>query len=171
MSVIFLGIVGYLGSVLYERAFATDGEVPLVEEVEVKYQYPVNMVLKNTDGSVIHAIVFGRSERHVQFTRDGQEFVYPIDSLAEDVKVRLRKYPNVGIKNAAEHMAKGSLELGDLYVQELEKRVNQINDEIKDLSQRYAASVGNVEKRTIRREVEKLNAERVELQQKIAERQ
>ena len=68
-------------------------------------------------------------------------------------------------------MDQGSLELGDLYVQELEKRIRGIDKEVENLSRGYASSNGSTEKRTIGREVEKLQAERVELQGKIADRQ
>ena len=171
MSVIFLGIVGYLGSILYERALLSEDEV-VTEVVEGVYAYPASVVIKNAEGSEMMVTLLGRSGTHIQFSReDREEFVYPIDSLDSAAQALVRQYPNGGIKNAAVHMAKGSLEVGDLYVQELEKRIREIDKEVADLSRKYGSSNGNTAKRTIRREVERLQAEKVELQGKISERQ
>jgi hypothetical protein len=116
--------------------------------------------------------LLGRSGTHIQFARqDSQEFVYPISSLDLAAQTLIGMYPNGGIKNAAMYMDQGSLEIGDLYVQELEKRIRGIDKEVEDLSRGYASSNGNTEKRTIRREVEKLQAEKVMLQGKVTGRQ
>ena len=81
------------------------------------------------------------------------------------------QYSNVGIQNAAAYMAKGSMGLGDLYVQELEKNIRQIDDKIEDLSRKYGSSASKTERRTIKRTVEGLQVEKVALQRKISERQ
>ena len=175
MSVIFLGLVGYLGSMLYERAIAGDYLLGTAEAEagEVRsYSYPERVELKSADGRVMMVTLLGRSTTHIQFKReDGQEFVYLMDSLDANAQDLVLQYPNVGIKDAAEHMAKGSMELGDLYVLELEKNVRQIDEEIEDLSRQYAGSASQTARRTIQRTVEGLRAEKVELQRKISERQ
>ena len=171
MSVLFLGIIGYLGSILYERALLSEDDV-VTEAVEGVYAYPAAVVIENAEGRQMAVTLLGRSGTHIQFIReDGQEFVYPIDSLDSDAQALVQQYPNGGIKNAEVHMAKGALEVGDLYVQELEKRIRGIDAEVAELTRKYGSSSGNTEKRTIRREVEKLQAEAVELQGKILARQ
>ena len=167
ISIIFLGIVGYLASMLYDRAFLSkaqdDGHV---------YSYPAAVKIKNAVGREMMVTLLGRSGTHIQFARpDSQEFVYPISSLDLAAQTLISKYPNDGIKNVVINMDQGSLELGDLYVQQLKERIQGIDKEVENLSRGYASSNGNTEKRTIGREVEKLQAERVELQGKIADRQ
>ena len=162
-----MGIVGYLASMLYDRAFLSkaqdDGHV---------YSYPAAVNIKNAVGREMMVTLLGGSGTHIQFARqDSQEFVYPISSLDLAAQTLISKYPNDGIKNAVAYMDQGSLKLGDLYVQELEKRIREIDKKVEGLSRGYASSNGNTEKRTIRREVEKLQAERVDLQSKISDRQ
>ena len=169
-----MGIVGYLGSMLYDRAFLSKAQDELVEAQAVghEYAYPSAVNIKNALGREMMVTLLARSGTHIQFARqDSQEFVYPISSLDLAAQTLISKYPNDGIKNAAMYMDQGSLELGDLYVQELEKRIRGIDKEVENLSRGYASSNGSTEKRTIGREVEKLQAERVELQGKIADRQ
>jgi hypothetical protein len=170
MSVVFLGIVGYLSTILYERAVAGDEAIDVALEPHAIYEYPVSMLLANAEGVEIEATVIGRSATHVQFILGGEEFVYPLDSLAKPVALELVKYPVVGIQHAEVHLEAGALEVGDLYVLEMQKRVDQIDQEIKVLQRQYAVSVGRVAKRTIQREVEALRAEQGVLQQKISER-
>jgi len=174
ISIIFLGIVGYLGTMLYNQAFLSKDQDEQIEALSGShvYSYPAAVNIKNAVGREMMVTLLGRSEMHIQFARqDGKKFVYPISSLDLAAQTLISKYPNDGIKNAVAYMDQGSLKLGDLYVQELEKRIREIDKEVEDLSRRYASSNGNTEKRTIRREVEKLQAERVDLQSKIADRQ
>jgi len=169
-----LGIVGYLGTMLYNQAFLSKDQDEQIEALSGShvYSYPAAVNIKNAVGREMMVTLLGRSEMHIQFARqDGKKFVYPISSLDLAAQTLISKYPNDGIKNAVAYMDQGSLKLGDLYVQELEKRIREIDKEVEDLSRRYASSNGNTEKRTIRREVEKLQAERVDLQSKIADRQ
>jgi len=159
---------------LYDQAFFSKDQDEQIEAVSGShvYSYPAAVKIKNAVGREMMVTLLGRSEMHIQFARqDSQEFVYPISSLDLAAQTLISKYPNDGIKNAVAYMDHGSLKLGDLYVQELEKRIREIDKEVEDLSRGYASSNGNTEKRTIRREVEKLQAERVELQSKIADRQ
>ena len=174
ISIIFLGIVGYLGTMLYNQAFLSKDQDEQIEALSGShvYSYPAAVNIKNAVGREMMVTLLGRSEMHIQFARqDGKKFVYPISSLDLAAQTLISKYPNDGIKNAVAYMDQGSLKLGDLYVQELEKRIREIDKEVEDLSRGYASSNGNTEKRTIRREVEKLQAERVDLQSKIADRQ
>ena len=169
-----MGIVGYLGSMLYDQAFLSKDQDELIEAPAGGhvYGYPAAVNIKNTVGREMMVTLLARSETHIQFARpDSEEFVYPISSLDLAAQALISKYPNDGIKNAVAYMEQGSLKLGDLYVQQLEKRIREIDKKAEDLSRGYASSHGNTEKRTIRREVEKLQAERVELQGKIADRQ
>ena len=159
---------------LYDQVFLSKDQD---EQIEAQsgghvYNYPAAVNIKNSVGREMMVTLLGRSGTHVQFARqDGEEFVYPISSLDLAAQTLISKYPNDGIKNAVAYMDHGSLKLGDLYVQELEKRIREIDKKVEGLSRGYASSNGNTEKRTIRREVEKLQAERVDLQSKISDRQ
>ena len=167
ISIIFLAIVGYFGSMLYDQAFLSKAQAG-----GHAYAYPSAVNIKNAVGREMSVTLLGRSGTHIQFTRpDGQEFVYPINSLDLDAQALVGKYPNDGIKNAVVSMDNGSLELGDLYAQQLEKKIWGIDKEVEDLSRGYAISNGNTEKRTMDREMEKLQAEKMKLQDKIPERQ
>ena len=159
---------------LYNQAFLSKDQDEQIEALSGShvYSYPAAVNIKNAVGREMMVTLLGRSEMHIQFARqDGKKFVYPISSLDLAAQTLISKYPNDGIKNAVAYMDQGSLKLGDLYVQELEKRIREIDKKVEGLSRRYASSNGNTEKRTIRREVEKLQAERVDLQSKIADRQ
>ncbi len=159
---------------LYDQVFLSKDQD---EQIEAQsgghvYNYPAAVNIKNSVGREMMVTLLGRSGTHVQFARqDGEEFVYPISSLDLAAQTLISNYPNDGIKNAVAYMDQGSLKLGDLYVQELEKRIREIDKKVEGLSRGYASSNGNTEKRTIRREVEKLQAERVDLQSKISDRQ
>ena len=159
---------------LYDQVFLSKDQD---EQIEAQsgghvYNYPAAVNIKNSVGREMMVTLLGRSGTHVQFARqDGEEFVYPISSLDLAAQTLISNYPNDGIKNAVAYMDQGSLKLGDLYVQELEKRIREIDKKVEGLSRGYASSNGNTEKRTIRREVEKLQAERVDLHSKISDRQ
>jgi alpha-galactosidase len=172
MSVFFLGIAGYMGTILYERASAESRGGSKPAAVVEMYNYPARVELESAEGRILAVTLQGRSEEHVQFTReDGEEFVYPIASLALEAQTLVRRYPNVRIKNAGIHLNHGSLELGGLYVQQLQEAIQEIDQKVNDLSREYASSVGQTAKRTIRRKVEGLQAEKIELNRKITERQ
>ena len=159
---------------LYDQAFLSKDQDELIEAQAGGhvYSYPAAVNIKNSVGREMMVTLLARSGTHIQFTRpDGEEFVYPISSLDLAAQTLISNYPNDGIKNAVAYMDQGSLKLGDLYVQELEKRIREIDKKVEGLSRGYASSNGNTEKRTIRREVEKLQAERVDLQSKISDRQ
>ena len=159
---------------LYDQAFLSKDQDELIEAQAGGhvYSYPAAVNIKNSVGREMMVTLLGRSGTHVQFARqDGEEFVYPISSLDLAAQTLISNYPNDGIKNAVAYMDQGSLKLGDLYVQELEKRIREIDKKVEGLSRGYASSNENTEKRTIRREVEKLQAERVDLQSKISDRQ
>ena len=159
---------------LYDQAFLSKDQDELIEAQAGGhvYSYPAAVNIKNSVGREMMVTLLARSGTHVQFARpDGEEFVYPISSLDLAAQTLISNYPNDGIKNAVAYMDQGSLKLGDLYVQELEKRIREIDKKVEGLSRGYASSNGNTEKRTIRREVEKLQAERVDLQSKISDRQ
>jgi len=159
---------------LYDQAFLSKDQDEQIESLSGShlYSYPAAVKIKNAVGREMMVTLLSRSGTHVQFARqDGEEFVYPISSLDLAAQTLISKYPNDGIKNAVAHVDQESLKLGDLYVQELEKRIREIDKKVEGLSRGYASSNGNTEKRTIRREVEKLQAERVDLQSKISDRQ
>ena len=159
---------------LYDQVFLSKDQDELIEAQAGGHvcSYPAAVNIKNSVGREMMVTLLARSGTHVQFARqDGEEFVYPISSLDLAAQTLISNYPNDGIKNAVAYMDQGSLKLGDLYVQELEKRIREIDKKVEGLSRGYASSNGNTEKRTIRREVEKLQAERVDLQSKISDRQ
>ena len=99
MSVIFLGIVGYLGSMLYERAVAGDGSLGTAEGEALSYSYPARVELKSADGRVMMVTLLGRSTTHIQFKReDGQELVYLMDTLDANAQDLVLQYQSVGFK-------------------------------------------------------------------------
>lgn len=176
LSMIFLGIVGYLGTILlYQRVALSEGQVGQGiknEASDVVYSYPAHVKIKSADGRVIQVTLLARSATHIQFTReDGEEFVYLIDSLDANAQALVRRYPNVGIKNAATYVAQGSMSLDDVYVQELEKDIRQIDQKIENFSRELASSLSQTRRRTIQRMLEGLQAEKAELQRKILGRQ
>ena len=72
MSVIFLGIVGYLGTILYERASAGSWGGSKPASVVETYNYPARVELESAEGRILAVTLRGRSEKHVQFTRAGR---------------------------------------------------------------------------------------------------
>ncbi len=175
MSLIFLGIVGYLGTALYHRAVSTeDPPVPAIKtnKVEIVYTYPAYIEIKSVEGRVLPVTLLARNSRHIHFRRkDGKEFVYLIDSLAADTRALVRQYPNVGIQDTAAHLTQSSMTLNDVYLQELERTIRKIDRQIDDLVLQSSVSRSQTEKRTLQRMIEELQVEKADFQQKISERQ
>ena len=114
---------------LYDQAFLSKDQDELIEAQAGGhvYSYPAAVNIKNAVGREMMVTLLARSGTHIQFARpDGEEFVYPISSLDLAAQTLISKYPNDGIKNAVAYMDQGSLKLGDLYVQELEKRIREL---------------------------------------------
>ena len=170
LALIFLGAVGYMGVILYERVasseFFSEGLLGKT------FSYPDTIKVENKDGSTIQITLIGRSLTHIQFSReDGRKFVYPIDSLSEKSQALVMKYPNNGIQDISSYLASGDMELKDVYVQQLEEEIRKINEKIERLSRKAASTQSQVEKRTIEREIEDLREEIAEIEDEIAERQ
>lgn len=174
MSIIFIGISGYIGSILYQRMFI-DGvfTAPVQEQsTNALFTYPDRIEIERVDGRKIEVTLLGRNASHLQFYReDGQEFVYAIESLSVESQELVRKYPSLGIKNAAKYMAEGKLGLEDLHIQQLEQVIRNIDEKLKRYSAEFEVSVSQVERRTIERKMEGLMQERIEMQRQISERQ
>jgi len=174
MSIIFLGIAGYLGSILYQNSIAEDSFLPVVggQSTISIFTYPDRIEIQSADGREVMVTLLGRSAKHIQFARsDGQEFVYAIASLGAKSKELVSKYPNLGIKNSHEYMAKGEMSLGDLHIQQLQQVIRNIEEELVRYSAEHEVSMSKVERRTIERKMQDLMLERVEIQRQISERQ
>ena len=174
MSIIFIGIAGYIGSILYQRMFIDGVFTAPVEEKSTNalFAYPDSIEIERVDGRKIVVTLLGRNASHLQFNReDGQEFVYAIESLSGKSQELVRKYPSLGIKNAAKYMAQGMLGLEDLHIQQLEQVIRNIDEKLKRYSAEFEVSVSQVERRTIERKMEGLMQERIEMQRQISERQ
>ena len=73
MSIVFLGIAGYLGTILYQRVASSEGPAELAiknQASDVAYSYPARVEIKSADGRVIQVTLLGRSATHIQFTRE-----------------------------------------------------------------------------------------------------
>lgn len=132
MSVLFLGIVGYLGTVLYQRTASTEHQpVPAIQAtgLETVYSYPAYVEIKSVEGRMLEVTLLARNSTHIYFKRqDGTAFVYLIDSLAADTQALVEQYPNVGIQDTATHLTQGSMTLGEVYLQQLERSIQKIED-------------------------------------------
>ncbi|MDG1301199.1 MAG: hypothetical protein P8R37_06380 [Opitutae bacterium] len=167
LSIIFLGIVGYLGSMLYDRAFLSraqdDGHV---------YSYPATVNIKDAADREMLVTLLARSGTHIQFARqDSQEFVYPISSLDLATQALIRMYPNDGIKNALEvSEVAPQISIKDLHISGMNERLADLHEELRLLrGYRLPAAETNSQRRTVSNDIEaiKLKIRKVEL--KLAE--
>ena len=170
ISIIFLGIVGYLASMLYDRAFLSkaqdDGHV---------YSYPAAVNIKNAVGREMMVTLLGRSGTHIQFARpDSQEFVYPISSLDLAAQTLISKYPNDGIKNVVASEVPEvvpQVRVEDLHISGMNEILVDLHEELRLLGYRGAAAETKAQRRTVSNDIEAIQLKIRKTELKLAEHQ
>jgi len=173
LSVIFLAAAAYIGYQLYNKADGLDWiKVGGLDDKQV-YSYPAQLQIENKEGNQLSITLLGRSDRYIQFVRksDGQSFVYPIDSLTQKSAEVVQKYPSEGIKNPENYLKNGSMELGDVYVEQLREEISKIDRKLASMERKLLLTPSETEQRTLQREYEALQKERAEFELEIAERE
>jgi len=173
-AVVLLCIAGYLGNTLYQKWQSGDWfngseEDPISFKAK---KYPVQMLIESQDGRQIEIRLIARNAEYIQFERelDGERFVYPIDQLVAATRRQVLAYPDTGIINAGKHVADGGLDLDEAHIEQLREEISKVDKEIHSLSVKSTTSVSKTERRTIMRQIEDLNAQRLVLENKIAAR-
>ena len=171
---IFMGLTMYLGYALYERSQLEDDDVAEQRDDDVAEQegralsLPDDMTIVRKDGSSLEIRLKSRTVTEIHFERisDGETFQFSIDQLDETTRELVEQYP----------VLKGSISfrasaVEDNYVQQLRVAIARIDADLRDMEIKYAASLSKTERRTLRNKAEEMNADRMELEAKIAERQ
>lgn len=178
ISILFLGVAGYVSMHLYESwragdwlkegADAAEGIIGSVEELS----YPARIEIENIDGATIAITLLARNASHIQFKRsiDEKPFVYPIVQLVSGSKGLVEKYPNTGLMNAGDHIGDFGIELGDAHVEQLRVGIRRIDEKIHRLKLDFSKNEGKTARRTIYRKIQGLERDRVNLEIEIAER-
>ena len=170
ISIIFLGIVGYLGSMLYDQAFLSKAKAG-----GLVYGYPGAVNIKNAVGREMMVTLLARSGTHIQFTRpDGQEFVYPISSLDLAAQTLISKYPNDGIKNAVASEVPEvvpQVRVEDLHISGMNEILVDLHEELRLLGYRHAAAETRAQKRTVANDIEAIQLKIKKVKLKQAEHQ
>ena len=96
-------------------------------------------------------------------------FVYPIASLSASSARKVRQYIDSGISRAGNHL--DSMALNDVYVEQLREAIRRVDRKISNAANLMSVSVSSTETRTLTHDLEKLMAERLDLEHKIMERQ
>jgi hypothetical protein len=173
ISVIFLGIVGYLGTILYKKALGEDLTAEEAGEAIVLNAYPGRIEIESLDGRVIEVTLLGRNQSYIQFLRDGdeQQFDYPMASLSPDSQTLVLSYPDVWINDQSTIIAEETTDsLEQIYVQNLKIEIGRIDENAELLRKRSGETQSKTDRRTIMRELQALRLQRAELTMKISER-
>lgn len=171
-----MGLTIYLGYELYERSgdfdwLGGDGEGSGTK-ASASASFPDEIEIVRRDGSRLDVRLTARNGTHIQFVRlsDGADFTYEIGQLDAATEKLVMRYPDTGLSNADEFMRSGVIGLEAAHVEQLRERIARIDAELNDLQSRLSASRSKTESLTLRREAEKLQAERQKLESDIAER-
>ena len=169
-----MGLTMYLGYTLYERSQLEDDDVAerrdddFVEQKGTAFSLPDDMTIVRKDGSSLEIRLVSRTKTEIYFERisDGETFQFSIDQLDETTRELVERYP----------VLKGSIPsrasaVEDNYVQQLRVAIARIDADLRDMEIKYAASSSKTERRTLKNKAEEMNAERLQLEAKIAERQ
>ena len=169
---IFMGLTMYLGYALYERSQLEDDDLAEQRDDDVAEQegralsLPDDMTIVRKDGSSLEIRLKYRTVTEIHFERisDGETFQFSIDQLDETTRELVEQYPMGSIPSRASAVE-------DNYVQQLRVAIARIDADLRDTEIEYAASSSKTERRTLRNKAEEMNADRMELEAKIAERQ
>ncbi len=171
---IFMGLTMYLGYALYERSQLEDDDVAEQRDDDVAEQegralsLPDDMTIVRKDGSSLEIRLKYRTVTEIHFERisDGETFQFSIDQLDETTRELVEQYPATmgSIPSRASAVE-------DNYVQQLRVAIARIDADIRNMEIKYAASSSNTERRTLKNKAKEMNADRLQLEAKIAERQ
>ena len=169
---IFMGLTMYLGYALYERSQLEDDDVAEQRDDDVSgytsraFSLPDDMTIVRKDGSSLEIRLKSRTVTEIHFERisDGVTFQFSIDQLDETTRELVEQYPMGSISSRASAVE-------DNYVQQLRVAIARIDADLRDTEIEYAASSSKTERRTLRNKAKELNADRLELEAKIAKRQ
>lgn len=166
LTLIFLGLSVYAVKTFYSNSEYIEGMF-----IEKKYAYPDEITIKNKNGSEIQITLLGRNSSYLKFNRkDGQSFVYPINSLSETSQTLVMKYPDNGIGDVSSYLSSGDMKLEDAYIAQLEDEIRKIRANKVRLEAKAEATVSQAELRTLEREISLMDHEIAELKNKIASR-
>lgn len=173
-AMFFMGLTMYLGYTLYERSQLDDDFVveqrddDFAEQKGTAFSLPNDMTIVRKDGSSLEIRLKSRTKKEIYFERisDGETFQFSIDQLDETTRELVEQYP----------VAMGSIPsrvstVEDNYVQQLRVAIARIEADIRNMEIKYAASSSKTERRTLKNKAEEMNADRLQLEAKIAERQ
>ena len=171
---IFMGLTMYLGYALYERSQLVDDDVAeqrdddVAEQKGRAFSLPDDMTIVRKDGSSLEIRLKSRTVTEIHFERisDGETFQFSIDQLDETTRELVEQYPATMGSIPSRTSA-----VEDNYVQQLRVAIARIDADLRDMEIKYAASSSKTERRTLRNKAEEMNADRMELEAKIAERQ
>lgn len=167
LALLLLGITVYAVKTFYNNPEYIEGMF-----VEKEYAYPDEITIKNENGSEIQITLLGRNSNYLKFNRkDGQRFVYPINSLSEKSQTLVMKYPDSGIGDVSSYLSSGDMELKDAYIVQLEDEIRKIRAKKALLETKAEATTSQTELRTLEREISRMDYEITELENKIASRQ
>ena len=173
-AMIFMGLTMYLGYALYERSQLVDDDVAeqrdddFAEKKDRAFILPDDMTIVRKDGSSLEIRLKSRTVTEIHFERisDGETFQFSINQLDETTRELVEQYPATMGSIPSRTSA-----VEDNYVQQLRVAIARIDADLRDMEIKYAASLSKTERRTLRNKAEEMNADRLELEAKIAERQ
>ena len=171
---IFMGLTMYLGYALYERSQLVDDDVAeqrdddFAEKKDRAFILPDDMTIVRKDGSSLEIRLKSRTVTEIHFERisDGETFQFSINQLDETTRELVEQYPATMGSIPSRTSA-----VEDNYVQQLRVAIARIDADLRDMEIKYAASLSKTERRTLRNKAEEMNADRLELEAKIADRQ
>lgn len=171
---IFMGLTMYLGYALYERSQLVDDDVAeqryddFAEQKGRAFSLPDDMTIVRKDGSSLEIRLKSRTVTEIHFERisDGETFQFSINQLDETTRELVEQYPATMGSIPSRTSA-----VEDNYVQQLRVAIARIDADLRDMEIKYAASLSKTERRTLRNKAEEMNADRLELEAKIADRQ
>lgn len=191
-AIIFLVVAFFVGTELYERAkeqnwlgapsakgeqYGPNGEKSLPSKGRVPKSppirdwespsYPVRMELSNSGGQLLRVTLLGRDKTHIFFLRHGddKEFRYAISDLDEGSRNKILVYP----ESRAREIKDQNRKLHALHVQSLEEEVGRIDQRSLTVRKAYKSTKSKTERRTLMREYEDLQKERLALEMEIEE--
>jgi hypothetical protein len=173
-AMFFMGLTMYLGYTLYERSQLDDDFVveqrddDFAEQKGTAFSLPNDMTIVRKDGSSLEIRLKSRTKKEIYFERisDGETFQFSIDQLDETTRELVEQYP-VTMGSIPSRVST----VDDNYVQQLRVAIARIEADIRNMEIKYAASSSKTERRTLKNKAEEMNADRLQLEAKIAERQ
>jgi hypothetical protein len=160
--------------VLYERSQLEDDYLPEQRNDDVAkqkgrvFRLPDDMTIVRKDGRSLEIRLKSRTTTEIYFERvsDSETFQFSIDQLDETTRELVERYPVLKSSIPSRTSA-----VEDNYVQQLRVAIARIDADLREMKVKYAASSSKTERRTLKNKAEEMNADRLDLEAKIAERQ